>query len=351
VPSWSTPSAQGFNPATPSIPPSREQPRAHTLTELGNAEALVDLHASGLIHVKERRRWHVWNGGRWRPDLTGEVERRAKDVARELLRRSSEETDHDERVRLAKWALQSSTDRGVRAMLNLASTEPEVVLPADALDRDPFLLACANGTLDLRTGELREAAPDDLITLGTDVTYDIDAGCPRWLEFLHEVFNGDEDLIAFLKRAIGYSLTGDTREHVLFVLHGAGANGKTTLVEMVQRLAGDFAQTTPFDTFVRVRGGHGTRNDLARLHQARVAIAAESGEDRRLDEATVKLVTGGDTIAARFLYGEFFDYQPRFKVWLVTNHRPRVDVKTTRSGGAYVSFHSRSRSEGAKTAG
>ena len=210
-------------------------------------------------------------------------------------------------------------------MLSLAGTEPEMVLSAYMLDRDLFALSVANGTLDLQTGRYRPHDPDDLISLGTDVPYYENARCPRWLEFLLEVFDGDEELIAFLKRAVGYSLTGDTREHVLFVLHGSGRNGKTTLLEILQRVTGDFAQTTPFDTFARVRGGHGPRNDLARLHRARIAIATESGEGRHLDEATIKLVTGGDTIAARFLYSEHFQFKPQFKVWLATNHRPRVD--------------------------
>jgi putative DNA primase/helicase len=205
-------------------------------------------------------------------------------------------------------------------MVSLASTEPGIVLAADELDRDPFLLACANGVIDLRTGLLRPHDPADLISLGTDVVFDPNATCPRWLSFLREVFDGDEETITVMRRASGYALTGDTREHVLFVLHGSGRNGKTTYVETMKKIAGDFAKPTPFDTFARVRD-RGTRNDLAGLHRSRLVVAAESGEGRKLDEATVKLVTGGDSIPCRFLYGEYFSYLSSTDGKTTDNHR------------------------------
>ena len=137
-------------------------------------------------------------------------------------------------------------DQRLRAMVSLASTEPGISAAADAFDRDPFLLACANGTVDLRTGTLRPHNPADLISLGTDVAYDPDATCPRWLRFLHGVFDGDTDTTTFVRRAVGYSLTGDTREQGLVVLHGAGCNGKSRFIETVQRVVGEFAKPTPF---------------------------------------------------------------------------------------------------------
>lgn len=292
--------------------------------DLGNAELFCELHAERLRYVKERRRWLAWDAGRWRPDTTGTAERAAKSTARELLRRAAE-LDGDEQKRAAKRALTSQSEPRIRAMLNLASTEPAIVLAAEELDADPYLFGCGNGTLDLRSGELCEAHPRELISAGTDVPYDPALGCPRWLRFLEEVFRGDDELIGFVRRFCGYALTGDTREHVLAVAHGTGANGKTTFVEVVKRVLGELATTASFDSFARSRGDRGPRNDLARLHRARLVIAAESGEGRRLDEATVKQLTGGDTVTARFLYGEHFEFRPQFKLCLVTNHRPRVD--------------------------
>jgi putative DNA primase/helicase len=293
-------------------------------SDLGNAELFADRHAEGLRHVKERRLWLVWESGRWRPDATGAAERATKALARERLRAAADVEGEDERKDAVKWAMMSQSDSRIRAALSLATTETAIVLRLEDLDTDPFLLACANGTLDLRTGELRPPDPVDLITLGNDVPYQPDAVCPRWDRFLEEVFDGDEPLIVFLQRLAGYSLTGDTREQIVAVLHGSGNNGKDTLIKPLVRVVGEQAETSPMDTFTRVRD-RSVRNDLARLHRARLVIASESAEGRRLDEPTIKLVSGGGRVAARFLYGEFFEFTPQFKVWLITNHRPRVE--------------------------
>jgi putative DNA primase/helicase len=304
---------------------SRYEPASDSpaYTDTGNAERFAVAHAGRVRYLRERRQWLVWQHGRWRRDTTGEVERAAKDVSRSLLTEAAR-LEGDESKKAAQWALTSQAEPRIRAQLTLAGSERAVVVEADDLDADPWLLACGNGVLDLRTSELREPSPDDLITLGTDVPYVPAARCDRWLSFLEEVFDGDQELIAFLKRFVGYCLTGDTREHALVVFHGSGANGKSTLVGVLRRLLGDFAVTAAFDTFMRQRD-RGPRNDLARLHRARLVTAAESGEGRRLDEATVKEITGGDVIAARFLYGEHFEYAPEFKIVAVTNHRPKVD--------------------------
>ncbi|MEK6271386.1 MAG: phage/plasmid primase, P4 family [Actinomycetota bacterium] len=301
-----------------------QAPAEHT-TDLGNARRLARRHGDVLRYCGPWRSWLCWDGQLWRRDATGEAERRAKQTSASIFGEAERAAESEARAKLAKWAMQSEAEARLRAMLALAQSEPGIpVLPAD-LDSDPYLLTCANGTLDLRTGKLLEPDPGHLISRATDVAYEPGAGCPRWQRFLAEVFAGDEELVAFLHRLVGYTLTGDTREHVLAVLHGTGCNGKTTFVETTKALLGDLAVTSAFDSFARVRGNRGPRNDLARLHRSRMVVASESGEGRRLDEATVKQLTGGDTIAARFLYGEHFEFQPDFKLWLVTNHRPRVD--------------------------
>jgi putative DNA primase/helicase len=294
-------------------------------TDIGNGELFAEEHAARLRYVAEQHRWIVWRDGRWCPDALGEHERAAKTTAQRLLTCAAAIEDTDQRSRAAKWAAISQSEPRLRAMLSLARWEPDVVVSAAHLDAHPLLLACANGTIDLTTGALCPSRPADLITRGTNVAYDPDATCPRWERFLMEVFAGDLELVAFVQRLIGYCCTGDTREHILAVLHGGGCNGKTTLVEVLKLLLGDLAVTAAFDTFARTRGDRGPRNDLARLHGARLVTASESGEGRRLDEATVKEITGGDTIAARFLYGEHFEYRPAFKILLSTNHRPAVD--------------------------
>jgi putative DNA primase/helicase len=293
-------------------------------TDLANAGRLAHAYRSRLRYVRERRMWLSWDGKLWKPDATGDAERAAKRTVRQLLAEAAQIEDEDECKRAVGWAIQSQSDSRLKALLSQATTEPEIALAADAIDRDGLLLTCANGTLDLRTAELRDHDPADLITRGTSVAYNPEAKCSLWLRFLDEVFAGDAELIEFIRRLVGYCLTGQTKEHILAVFHGAGCNGKSTFIGVLKHLLGDYAVTAAFDTFVRQRNGGGPRNDLARLHRARLVSASESGEGRHLDEATVKEITGGDTITARFLYGEYFEFQPEFKLILITNYLPRV---------------------------
>lgn len=288
-------------------------------TDMTNAALFASMHRDRLRYVRDRRAWCFWQDGRWRRDLTGEAERAAKATARTIWERAFGDEE------ATKWAIKSQSEPRLRAMLELASTEPGIAQIAADFDRNPLLLACPNGTVDLRTGLLRPHDTADLISLGTDVVYDPDAACGRWERFLHEVFDGNVDLIGYVQRAIGYMLTGETREHVVFIFHGAGCNGKSTLIEIVKLVLGSFADTAPFETFTRARADGGARNDIARLHRSRLVIGSESAAGHRLDEATVKHLSGGDTVAARFLYGEFFEFKPQFKIVLVSNHKPHVD--------------------------
>jgi putative DNA primase/helicase len=181
-----------------------------------------------------------------------------------------------------------------------------------------------NGTLDLSTGKLREARREDLITRATDVPYDPLATAPRWERFLYEVFGGDSEIIEYVQRAVGYSLTGDTREQCFFLLCGSGANGKTTFLETIVRLLGTHASTAAFSAFLVQHNQGGPRNDLAALCGARFVKAAEAEHKARLDEAVMKQLTGEDTISVRFLFREVFEYRPQFKIWLATNHKPAI---------------------------
>jgi putative DNA primase/helicase len=226
-----------------------------------------------------------------------------------------------------RWRL-TSADRGIaaslRAMVDLARSEPGIHVSPDDLDRDPWRLNVLNGTLDLRTGELEPQDPDDLITKLAPVEYDPEAKCVTWLGFLDRIMDGNQDLIDFLQRAAGYSLTGETTERVLFVLHGVGRNGKTTLLESLQAVLGEYAKVMAAEMLMARKNDGGIPNDVAALKGARLVTASEAEEGTRLGEAKVKQLTGGDTITARFLYGEFFSFRSEFKIWLATNHKPDV---------------------------
>ena len=293
-------------------------------TDLGNAMRLVAQHSEDIRYCGAWKSWLFWDGLRWNEDETGEVERRAKGTARGIYSEAASVGNPDDSKPIFEWARQSESESRIRAMINLAKTEPGIPARVDDLDTDPWLLGVKNGTLNLRTGDVRTACRDDLITKLAPVEYNPAAVCPVWERFLSEIFkDGNQQMVQFLQRAVGYSLTADVSERVLFILHGGGSNGKTTFLETIRDLLGDYAEVTSADTLLVKRPGT-IPNDLAALKGARFALASEAEQGRRLAEAQVKLMTGGDTIPARRLYGEWFSFRPTFKIWLATNHKPII---------------------------
>jgi putative DNA primase/helicase len=292
-------------------------------TDQGNAVRLVYRHGPDLSYCHPWKKWLIWGGRRWRVDDTAEVMRRAKETIRSIYAEAAEAADEKERKDLAKHALRSESEPCIRRTIKLAESEPGIPVLPNELDADPWLLTCLNGTLDLRTGELREHRREDRITKLAPVEYDPEATAPTWDAFLQRIMDGKKDLIAFLQRAVGYSLSGDVSERVLFFLYGRGANGKSTFLETVRALLGDYAQRTPTKTLLTKRSGS-IPNDIARLRGARFVSASESEEGKRLNEPLIKELTGGDTMCARFLHAEFFEFKPKCKFWLATNHKPIV---------------------------
>jgi putative DNA primase/helicase len=186
-------------------------------------------------------------------------------------------------------------------------------------------LNCANGTLDLKTGELRRHDRADHISKVIPVEYDSGANCPLWVKFLTRVTGGDSGLVYFLRRVLGYTLTGKTGEKALFFIFGPTDSGKTTFLETIRSLLGDYARATDFNTFLYKKyGGAAIRNDIARLQGARFVSASEAAGGQKFDEPVVKQLTGRDTVVARFLYKEFQEFVPEFKVFLGANHKPQM---------------------------
>ncbi len=291
-------------------------------TDLGNARLFAAQHAD-VVRFVPGLGGITWTGTHWSPDSDGGVMRLAKATADLCLDAAQVVTDEVRRKQLIRWALHSHSAPRLRALLELAQSEPNLVLPVEALDADPLLFNVGNGTLDLRTNALRPHDPADYLTHRAPVLYDPEAPCPRWLAFLDRVLAGDAELIAFLQRACFYSLTGLTVEQVLFFVYGSGANGKSTFLEILASVAGGYARALNFETLVSQRR-HGPSEDLARLLGARIATAVESRRDSEFQEELIKQLTGGDRIAARQLYKGTFEFVPRFKLWLVGNHQPRI---------------------------
>ncbi len=293
------------------------------LTDMGNAERFAAQHGQDVRFCHTRGKWLLWDGTRWAPDQTEEVVRKAKRTVRAIYTEASQSHDKSERKKIAKYATSSESNQKIKAMLSLAESEEGIPVTTEQLDADPMLFNCLNGTIGLKTGEFLPHNRRHLITKIAPVRYDPDATCPTWLGFLDRIMAGNQNLIAFIQRAVGYSLTGEIVEQILMLLFGIGANGKTTFIEAIRSALGDYAQQTDFNTFLLQK--HDTiRNDLARLKGARLVSAVEVDSGKRLAEVLVKQVTGGDTVTARFLHKEYFEFRPEFKIWLAGNHKPEI---------------------------
>jgi putative DNA primase/helicase len=298
----------------------REQRQHYMRTDLGNSERFVDAHRDSVLWCPARKSFLCWDGKRYAWDERGEVVKLAHAVARGIFHEAADAEGEEEQKAITKWALASQNESRINAMLSQA--RPYLAVGMEELDRDPWLVNCQNGTLDLRTGKLKAHDPADRITKIVPVDYDPDASCPRFKQFLKEALV-DETVIKFVKRYSGYTLTGITRERLLAILYGFGKNGKTTLVELLHEVLGDYARNTDVETLL-IKKYQGVGNDVAALKGARFVSAAEVEKGRRLAESKVKQLTGRDTVTARFLFGENFDFKPEFKLWLSTNNKPVI---------------------------
>ena len=294
------------------------------LTDTGNARIFATRHGNDIRFRCASKKWLIWDGKRWVEDKTGEIQQKAKETAVYLWQSAIQVQDSHRRNALSRHALKSQYEGRIRAMIKLAQSEPPIPVIESELDSNPWLLNVQNGTLDLKTGTLLPHQHEDLLTKIIPVPYDSNAICPTWDRFLDEITASDSGLIRFLQKAIGYSLTGSASEQVVFILYGIGANGKSTFINTILRMLGDYAQQTPTETLLVKKHGNGIPNDVARLKGSRFVAAVEAEHGRHLAEALVKQLTGGDRISARYLYGEFFEFDPTFKIFLSVNHKPVI---------------------------
>jgi putative DNA primase/helicase len=352
---------QAFLPAAgplPEKPPAAVPPTLQTddpaatlgtvspCTHVANARRLTREYHATLRYVLGEG-WIMWTGKFWRPDPTkedalalGHVSSVAHHIAREaavLYALASRATNSEDRKTLyalaaarGQWAAQTEQAGTIAASLKLA--KHALMLTHDEINQDPWLLNVQNGTIDLRTGTLRAHASTDFITHLAPVTYDPAATCSRWLRFLLEVFARDKAMVRFMQRALGWSLTGVVQDRALFFLYGAqGHNGKTTLVETFRDLLGTsgeesfgYARKVDVTTFLHSKNHDENQRKASQLTGARFIYSSEVGEDQRLNEQLVKDMTGGDTLEARKLYREAFNFKPQFKPWMYGNHKPEV---------------------------
>ena len=296
--------------------------RSFPQTDAGNAEFFARLNKGNVRYVHGRG-WLIWQDHWWAEDCKSEILQKAKLAARRRYELALRVSDEEERKQAMGWARRSESRVGLTAMLALAQSEPIIATRAEDWNRDSWLLGVTNGIIDLRTGKRRDGKRSDLITMHSGVSFDPKAQCPHWLSFLDDIFGGEDELINYVQRAVGYCLTGVTTEQVVFLCYGTGANGKTTFLDVLRDAFGDYAYNLPFSTF-EMKARSSIPNDVAALPGRRFVTALENNESIPLNEARIKLLTGCDPVSARLLYREFFTFIPTAKFWLATNHQPPV---------------------------
>lgn len=292
-------------------------------TDQGNVERLINMFGFLIRYCLSLGGWLVWNDKYWEFDTSGRFDDLVKKTIRSIFSEAGLEPDDEERKRLAKHALQSEDIRRYTAVESLARKDGRVLVSENALDADGWLLNCGNGTINLKTGELQPHNPDDLITKIVPVEYSPDATCPTWEKFMNDIMGGASEMVRYLQRVIGYSLTASTKEQCFFILYGTGANGKSTLLNIVLKLLSGYAKQAVTESFLSGKRGS-INNDIAMLKGVRLAAATEFDEGQKFSEGLIKHLTGSDPIRARFLHKEFFEFIPTFKLFLATNHKPNV---------------------------
>jgi len=303
--------------------------RCFNLTDLGNAERLVSRYGDILRYCYERKRWLVWNGKVWEWDAGNRAAALAKLAVRNIYYEAGDESDEKKRKEIASHAAKSESDPRLTGMINLAQSEPGIPIKLTDLDKNQWLFNCLNGTIDLRSGKLLPHQKEDLITVLVPIDYDPDAKCNLWMQFLDRVIGSNIELINYLQRAVGYSLTGDTRSQTMFFLYGLGSNGKSTFITTVRKLTGGYgtkANTSLFMTKDKNSGG--PSEDLANLQGKRFVMASEIEDGRRLAVLLIKEMTGGEAIRADRKYEHEIEFQPVHKIWLVGNHKPVITDTT-----------------------
>ncbi len=291
-------------------------------SDITNRDFFIKAYSHRVRYCISWNKFLIWNGTCWQIDTRGRVEEMCVDFIHFMYRALRSIDDKQLRIIFEKHLVRSENYRRIQGMVGLLKMSKDIKVEDFEMDRDNYLFNTSTQTINLKTSRIRDATTKDLITKKSNFIFDKDAQCPTWNMFLQQIFNKDQDLIHFVQKAMGYSLSGDTSEQCLFILWGTGANGKSTFLNVLQQLFGDYACCTGTDTFMKKSSEHS--NDIARLKGLRLVTTNEVEQGKPLSESLVKQITGEDELTARFLYGEYFSYKPTFKIFMATNHKPRI---------------------------
>lgn len=296
----------------------------------GRGLRMRDQFATVLKFNAVDKKWFFFNGSYWQEDIGNQkVELAAERVANSIKKEKPElsfstKTDADKAMN--EWYRFQKDSRSHMAKMHMIDEfKKYVIVKHGEFDKEDMLLNTESGYVDLSNGELHDHDIDKKFSHQTLAEYSDNVDAPLWDKFLNQIFNSDEELIHYVQKAIGYSFTGSVDEQCLFILNGRGRNGKSVFSNVVSDVAGNYAKQMNVQTIVAKKNQSGSANsDIARLEGARIVTSSELNEGDRFDESLVKQLTGGDKILARFLYGSEFEYKPKFKIWMATNHLPII---------------------------
>ena len=302
------------------------EPKLYTFDDMGNAERFLDLFGEDFRYNYTDKTFLYWDGCRWAADQTSAVERSA-DVSVEAMSAEAEwyekNGDEDAAKAFRKHIKASRSNKSKTNMLK--EVQHNMPIMPFQLDKHKMAFNVPNGTLSLKSGQLVPAKRDYFITKFSPVEFTDNADCPMWRRFLDDIFGGDKELIRYIQKAVGYSMTGDTSEQCVFFLYGTGRNGKSTFLDVLREIFGDYVSNIQPETImVKNSMGNGINSDIARLKGARMVTTVEPNEGVRLNEGLIKQLTGDDAVTARKLYGNEFEFKPEFKLWMATNHKPVI---------------------------
>lgn len=304
--------------------------------DTGNADRFTDIFKDRVLYSYTNKGWYIYDGKRWLFDTLGRINdyfEQSIEVMKKqgmttnipMLENETSE-DYQKRLKAIRTAYEkhltySRSNRGTVAGVKQSMHKNSVDI--SKFDGNDMLINLENSVYDMVSGINIPHDATLKFTKKANVSYDESKKCPRWEQFLREIFNDDKDLIKWIQKALGYSLTGKTSEQVMFILNGNGRNGKSVFLDVVSHIFGNYRTNIQPDSLM-VKNSQGANSDIARLKGARFVTTVESNDGMRFNEGLVKQLTGGDTVTARFLHANEFEFTPKFKVWMATNHRPII---------------------------